>query len=72
MATNDKHESGFERVNMCLDPEVLAFIDEQAAKLDRSRSWLLGVLCRRYKASIEKGAERRAKKRREQLDRLVG
>lgn len=52
-----------ERVTLSIDKDVVEFLDEQAAKLDRSRSWMFMVLGRRYKQSLERAAERRAKQK---------
>jgi hypothetical protein len=74
MATEKPEQAGpgYERVNMCIDTDLLQFIDAQAAKLDRSRSYLLAVLCRRYKAKLESEAERREKARLKRIQRAAG
>jgi len=55
--------SSAERVMVTMEKTDIAWMDEQAAKLERSRSWMVETAIRRWRQKLEREAERRAKRR---------
>ena len=49
-----------ERVLIPFDADLLAWIDQEATKRDRSRAWLVAHVVKLYRGQVDRARERRA------------
>jgi metal-responsive CopG/Arc/MetJ family transcriptional regulator len=55
--------ASWERVMVNLDVDLVAWLDAEAAKRDRSRAWMVNHVCRMYRRQLERERKRRADRR---------
>ena len=56
----DVSEVSTERVLIPFDADLLAWLDQEATKRDRSRAWLVAHVVKLYRGQVDRARERRA------------